>query len=93
MLNQYRAGRWPKPEKGLSLDRGEGCGGEQVYTAGPANRGQSSSTFLCSVQPLALPCCCGNLATQMPMSDASRPPPSHLKVHCKVIHTLLGLER
>lgn len=40
--------------------------------------GRGSSTFYCSTQPLSLPRRCGNLATQVSMSDASRAPPSRL---------------
>lgn len=42
----------------------------------PRDRG--SSTFHCFMQPLSLPHCCGNLATQAPVSDASRSLPSPL---------------
>lgn len=40
--------------------------------------GQGSSTFYCSMQPLSLPRRCGNLATQVSMSGASRAPSSRL---------------
>lgn len=40
------------------------------------------TTSLHSLQPLSLPCCCGNLATQVPMSEVFRSPRSSLQMNC-----------